>query len=121
MPISGLKIFRPGARHSGSSPASPSSSRQSSWASCCSRVRNTTMNPEWVHPGLVLIVGAWLLPLLGRRPRRLVMVLLPAIALVDCMLMTPGTHGQVSFLGHELVFGRVDRLSLVFSYVFALF
>jgi multicomponent Na+:H+ antiporter subunit D len=79
------------------------------------------MTPEWVHPGLVLIVGAWLLPLLGRKPRRLVMVLLPALALVDCILMTPGTYGEVSFLGHDLVFGRVDRLSLVFSYVFALF
>jgi multicomponent Na+:H+ antiporter subunit D len=79
------------------------------------------MTPEWVHPGLVLIAGVWLLPLLGRRPRRVVMVLLPTLALIDCILMTPGIHGEVSFLGHELVFGRVDRLSLVFSYVFALF
>jgi multicomponent Na+:H+ antiporter subunit D len=78
------------------------------------------MTPEWVHPGLVLIVGAWLLPLLGRRTRRIVMVLLPAFALVDCILMEPGTHGTVPFLGQQLVFGRVDRLSLVFSYVFAL-
>ena len=48
------------------------------------------------------------------------MVLLPAVALVDCILMEPGTYGVVRFLGQELVFGRVDRLSLVFSYVFAL-
>jgi multicomponent Na+:H+ antiporter subunit D len=48
------------------------------------------------------------------------MVLLPAVALVDCVLMQPGTHGVVSFLGQELVFGRIDRLSLVFSYVFAI-
>src|SRR5207253_3073001 len=34
--------------------------------------------------------------------------------------MTPGTYGVTSFLGQELVFGRVDRLSLVFSYVFSL-
>jgi multicomponent Na+:H+ antiporter subunit D len=78
------------------------------------------MTPEWVHPALVLIAGAWLLPLLGHRPRRVAMVLLPAFALVDCILMEPGTYGAVSFLGQELVFGRVDRLSLVFSYVFAL-
>lgn len=79
------------------------------------------MTLEWVHPGLVLIAGAWLLPLLGRMPRRVVMVLLPALALIDCLLMMPGAYGEVSFLGHELVFGRVDRLSLVFSYIFALF
>jgi multicomponent Na+:H+ antiporter subunit D len=78
------------------------------------------MTPEWVHPGLVLIIGAWLLPLLGPRARRLTMILLPALALVDCMLMEPGTYGEVRFLGLELVFGRVDRLSLIFSYVFAL-
>jgi multicomponent Na+:H+ antiporter subunit D len=78
------------------------------------------MTPEWVHPGLLLIAGAWLLPLLGGRSRRVAMVLLPALALVDCILMEPGAYGAVSFLGQELVFGRVDRLSLVFSYVFAL-
>jgi multicomponent Na+:H+ antiporter subunit D len=78
------------------------------------------MTPEWVHPGLVLIAGAWLVPLLGGRAKRLVMVLLPAIALVDCILMAPGIYGKVPFLGQELVFGRVDRLSLLFSYVFTL-
>ena len=78
------------------------------------------MTPEWVHPGLILIVGAWLLPLFRHRTRRLVMVLLPAVALADCILMEPGTYGVVSFLGQELVFGRVDKLSLIFSYVFAI-
>jgi multicomponent Na+:H+ antiporter subunit D len=78
------------------------------------------MTPEWVHPGLVLLAGAWLLPFLKGRTKRLVMVLLPAFALVDCILMEPGTYGVMSFLGQDLVFGRVDRLSLVFSYVFAL-
>ena len=78
------------------------------------------MTPEWVHPGLVLIVGAWILPLLTGTVKRLVMVLLPAVALIDCLLMEPGTYGVVRFLGQELVFGRVDQLSLVFSYVFAL-
>jgi multicomponent Na+:H+ antiporter subunit D len=78
------------------------------------------MTVEWVHPGLVLIIGAWILPLLKGRTKRRVMVLLPALALVDCLLMEPGTYGAVRFLGQELVFGRVDRLSLVFSYVFAL-
>src|SRR3989442_14611323 len=78
------------------------------------------MTLEWVHPGLLLILGAWILPLLGGGTKRLVMVLLPASALVDCLLMDPGTYGVVRFLGQELVFGRVDRLSLIFSYVFAL-
>jgi multicomponent Na+:H+ antiporter subunit D len=78
------------------------------------------MTAEWVHPGLLLIAGAWVLPWLNARIRRFVMVLLPVAALVDCVLMEPGTYGRVPFLGQELVFGRVDPLSLVFSYVFAL-
>ena len=78
------------------------------------------MTLEWVHPGLVLILGAWVLPFLEGSTKRLVMVLLPASALVLCLRLAPGTYGAVHFLGQELVFGRVDRLSLVFSYVFAL-
>ena len=78
------------------------------------------MTPEWVHPGLVLIVGAWFLPLLKGVTKRAAMVLLPAAALVLCILMEPGTHGMVRFLDQELVFGRVDPLSLMFSYVFGI-
>jgi multicomponent Na+:H+ antiporter subunit D len=78
------------------------------------------MTLEWVHPGLLLIVGAWILPLVKGRTKRAVMILLPAAALVDCLLLKQGIQGVVHFLGQDLVFGRVDRLSLVFSYVFAL-
>jgi len=78
------------------------------------------MTVEWVHPGLVLIAGAWLVPLLKGRSKRVVMVLLPAAALVDCLLMTPGTYGVVRVFGQQVTFGRVDQLSLVFSYVFSL-
>jgi multicomponent Na+:H+ antiporter subunit D len=78
------------------------------------------MSPEWVHPGLVLIAGAWLVPLLKGRAKRVTMILVPALALIDCLLLQPGTYGVVRFIGQDLTFGRVDRLSLVFAYVFAL-
>ena len=78
------------------------------------------MSPEWVHPGLVLIVGAWLIPLLAGAARRVAMILVPTVALIDCLLLQPGTYGVVRFIGQDLTFGRVDRLSLVFAYVFAL-
>ncbi len=78
------------------------------------------MTLPWIHPGLVLILGAWLVPCLRGRQRRATMLALPALALVLCVGMTPGTHGVVSLLGQELVFGRVDATSLVFSYVFSL-
>ena len=78
------------------------------------------MTVEWVHPGLLLILGAWVLPFLKGRVRHAAMLALPAAALVVCILMTPGTYGVASFLGQDLVFGRVDGLSLVFSYVFSI-
>jgi multicomponent Na+:H+ antiporter subunit D len=78
------------------------------------------MTISWVHPGLVLILGAWLIPFLKGTTKRAFLVVLPAAALVDCLLMTPGTYGVVRSLGQEVVFGRVDPLSLVFCYVFAL-
>ena len=78
------------------------------------------MGPDWVHPGLVLIAGAWLIPLLKGAAKRVAMILVPAVALVDCVLLQPGTYGVVRFIGVDVTFGRVDRLSLVFAYVFAL-
>ena len=78
------------------------------------------MTLEWIHPGLLLILGAWILPLLKGRVKRVAMILVPGSALVGCLVMTTGTYGVVSFLGQELVFGRVDKLSLVFSYVFSI-
>lgn len=78
------------------------------------------MSIGWVHPGLLLILGAWALPFLSGKIKRVAMVALPAAALIDCALMTPGTYGTVRFLGQELVFGRVDALSLVFAYVFSI-
>ena len=78
------------------------------------------MTLEWVHPGLLLILGAWALPFLKGPVHRLAMLLLPAAALAVCLRMTPGIYGEVSFLGQSLVFGRVDPLSLLFSYVFSI-
>jgi multicomponent Na+:H+ antiporter subunit D len=78
------------------------------------------MTVEWVHPGVLLILGAWLLPLFKGRAKSAAMLILPSAALLDCILMKPGTYGATSFLGQQLVFGRVDQLSLVFSYVFSL-
>ena len=82
-------------------------------------------------PGLVLLAGAWVLPLLKGRAKRVAMLLLPATALATCVYLGMTfsataeegqalTYGTVNFLGQQLVFGRVDQLSLVFSYVFSI-
>jgi multicomponent Na+:H+ antiporter subunit D len=78
------------------------------------------MTPAWVHPGLVLLLGAWLVPLFRGRAKRAALLLLPAAALLLCFSTGPGTHGVVRLLGLELVLGRVDATSLVFARVFSL-
>jgi multicomponent Na+:H+ antiporter subunit D len=75
---------------------------------------------EWVHPGLVLILGAAVVPFLRGTAKRVYLIVLPAAALVGCLLSTEGTYGCLSVVGFDLVFGRVDRLSLIFSYVFSI-
>ena len=75
---------------------------------------------NWLHPGLILIFGAFLIPFLKGPVRQGYLLLLPAAAFIDLLTMSPGSYGVVHFLGQELVFGRVDKLSLVFAYVFTL-
>jgi len=76
------------------------------------------MTVEWVHPGLVLIVGAWVVPFVKGRLKQLAMVLLPTAALLICLRMEPGTYGTVAFLGQELVFGRGERQPARFGVAF---
>jgi multicomponent Na+:H+ antiporter subunit D len=75
---------------------------------------------EWIHPGLVLIFGAALVPFLKGRAKKVSLIAIPGIALLCCILSSEGSYGNLSVLGYELVFGRVDRLSLIFSYVFSI-
>ena len=78
---------------------------------------------DWVNPAAILILGALLLPLLKGKARQAVMLLLPvgAFAAVAAVAMNgEGTYGVFNVLGQELVFGRVDKLSIVFGYVFSI-
>lgn len=69
---------------------------------------------------LILIAGGLLVPLLGRRARAVLTLLLPVAAFAFVLALPEGAHAQLEFLGAQLVLMRVDRLSLLFSYVFLL-
>ena len=81
----------------------------------------------WLHPGLILIVGAFLIPLFKGKSRQAYLLIPPIVALIDVILMYTGYFGdipfstwQVPFLGYELVLGRVDKLSFLFGLIFTL-
>ena len=74
----------------------------------------------WLHPSLLLILGALLIPLLRDRMQQGYRLLLSLTFLWVVWQTVPGVHGSFSFLGLDLVPGRADKLSLVFAYVFSL-
>lgn len=75
---------------------------------------------EALHPSLLLLLGAAILPLLPQSLRKPWLILVPLAGLAAVFSLSPGQFGQFEFLGMSLVTLRVDELSLVFAYVFAI-
>jgi len=71
-------------------------------------------------PGLILIFGALPAIWLRGKARNAWMLLLPIVSFVNLLALPEGNHGIIPFLNHELVLIRVDRLSLIFGYIFHL-
>ncbi|MEA2075084.1 MAG: Na(+)/H(+) antiporter subunit D [Euryarchaeota archaeon] len=82
---------------------------------------------EWGHPGLIFIFGAFLIPLFKGKWKQAYLLLPPTAAFIDLLVMSRGAFGTIPysawhfpFLEYELVFGRVDKLSMVFGYIFVI-
>ena len=74
-----------------------------------------------VPPGFIFILGALLIPLI--RPRVLKQIYLLSISVItfiDILMLKSGTSWVYKFLEYELIFVRVDRLSLCVGYVFVI-
>ena len=67
---------------------------------------------------LVLILGAALVPLLRGQLRFVYSLLLPVAAFAWVLALPHGEFAQFELLGQTLTAMRVDRLSLLFSYIF---
>ena len=80
------------------------------------------MTEQWIHPSAILLLGAVILPLLPRAVRRMFIVLVPVLAFCAVLLMQGhnGVYGVVPFMKWQLVFGKVDALSMVFAYIMTL-
>lgn len=75
---------------------------------------------EFVHPALLFIAGALLIPFLSGPIRRVFLLLIPVLAIAAVASMTPGSYGAATFLGHEILMAKVDKLSMVFALVFTI-
>ena len=73
-----------------------------------------------IHPGLVLIVGALLLPFLHGRVRSAAVVGLPLLVLALVWRVPDGPSWQLQFLDYTLTPLQGDKLSRLFATIFAL-
>ena len=71
-----------------------------------------------LSPGVILILGALLVPVLGGWLRAAWLLALPLIAFLQTVGLEPGLQGLVTVFDLELTTLRVDALGLVFGYVF---
>lgn len=81
---------------------------------------------EWIHPGFIYILGAPIILLLKGKFKRFFLLFIPILAFTILLLMSKGillSEGKtwvLPFWGYRLILGQVDRLSLVFAYVFVI-
>lgn len=71
-----------------------------------------------VPPVIIFVVGALLVPFIKGRWKSAFLLAIPVVGLINLISIGEGTHWVVGFLDYRLVFGRVDRLSLLFGYIF---
>jgi multicomponent Na+:H+ antiporter subunit D len=75
---------------------------------------------DWFHPSILFIFGAFGIPFLSGKVRKGYLMLIPLLAVACVYSMTPGTYWTTTFLGTSLTFGAVDKLSIVFGWVFTI-
>ncbi len=73
-----------------------------------------------MHPALLLICGALLVPFFKGNIKNWFVIALPAAAFYLISTLEPSTSWQVHFFGYDLTLLRVDRLSKIFGYIFTL-
>ncbi|MGK2906753.1 MAG: Na(+)/H(+) antiporter subunit D [Desulfuromonadales bacterium] len=71
-------------------------------------------------PALIMILGGLLVPLFKGRARQTLLLLLPVISFINLLQIPVGSHWILPFLSDQIVLGRVDKLSLIFGYIFHL-
>jgi multicomponent Na+:H+ antiporter subunit D len=75
---------------------------------------------SWIHPALFFFIGSLLIPFVKGKARTFLILLIPVLSIIDVAVMTEGVYGTFSFLGTTIVLGRVDKLSLIFAWVFTI-
>ena len=73
-----------------------------------------------IPPALIFFLGAILLPFFARRAKAGLLLTVPVVAFLNLLLLPHGTSWTHTFLGHQLIFLQVDKMSLCFGYIFCI-
>lgn len=74
----------------------------------------------WIHPAAIMLFGSLLIPLIPGKAKKAYIILIPVLAFLNVATMDYGTYGVYEFFGQQITFGRVDRLSYAFIFIFTL-
>jgi multicomponent Na+:H+ antiporter subunit D len=75
---------------------------------------------ESIPPGMLLVLGALLVPLLKGRAQQAFLLLLPVLGFTQLVMLPNGFTSSLTVFDYRLTPIRVDELSKVFGYVFYL-
>ena len=73
-----------------------------------------------IPPGLLLLLGAALVPLFRGQLKNIYTILLPAVTFYSIAILPADASLTVSFIGFDVNLLRVDKLSKAFGYIFTL-
>ncbi len=71
-----------------------------------------------LHPAIILIAGALVIPLLRGRMRNAYMLTLPLISLAILLFLPHGESARIDVFEYTLTTLRIDRLSFIFALIF---
>lgn len=79
------------------------------------------MTANLLPPAFILIIGSFLIPFLKGKLKAGYMLFLPVLAFITVTQLVPGQNVWLTqFWGYDLILGRVDKLSIIFCYVFTI-
>ena len=69
-------------------------------------------------PFVLFFIGALIAAITSGRLRGIIMLAIPIVSAINLWMMPEGIHLQLSFLEYQLSPYKIDKLSLMFAYVF---
>ncbi|MCF6249534.1 MAG: Na(+)/H(+) antiporter subunit D, partial [Desulfobacula sp.] len=69
-------------------------------------------------PAFIFIIGGLFIPFFRGKAKSVYMMLIPVVGFINLLLIPMGEHNLVSFGDFNLVLLNIDRLNLLFGYIF---